>query len=110
MPILGASERGTLQNYGAIGRFTIISGGQYYTVNDDIVVVNTTSRGYGAFGRITSVNANGAITGTLVALPSIAGFANVTSGSNVVIGQNTLFTTQLTANNNINTRVVAHIF
>lgn len=99
--ILIGNSNTNLANLGAIGRFTVTNGGQNYNVGDDLVVINTTSRGTGGFGTVTSVNASGAITGTIVALPSVSGWANVTSGSNVVTGfDGSLFTTQLQANDN----------
>ena len=92
-----------LIDYGAIGTFRILNAGQNYAVNDDIVVTGQYSHGIGGAGRVTSVNGGGSIISTIVDLPSISGYANVTSGSATVTGFGTLFTSQLLANNNATT-------
>lgn len=90
----------TIDEFGSIGRFTILNAGKNYKVNDSIKVVSTYSRGFGGEGVVTSVNSAGSITSVYVALPSISGTANVIASSNNVIGNNTNFSFELTANNN----------
>lgn len=88
-----------LVDYGAIGTFRIVNGGLGYSIGDDIVVTSLSSRGVTGAGNVTSVDANGVITSTIVALPSISGYANVSPSSTIVRGFGTHFTTQLIANN-----------
>lgn len=102
--ILIGNSQTSLAALGAIGRFSILNGGVNYSINDDIIVYNTTSRGTRGAGVVTSVDVNGSITGTIVTIPSISGYANVTSGANLVTGfGGSLFTKELIANNNITT-------
>lgn len=90
-----------LTQYGTIGTLKIINAGINYHVNDDIKILNVTSRGVAGAAQVTSVNAAGSITGVYVALPSIDGTANVLAGSNNVIGTGTKFSVELFANNNV---------
>lgn len=88
-----------IQDYGSIGRFTVINGGLNYNIGDDVKFVNITSRGIGAGARVKTVDANGVILTVLSDLPTITGIVSISNGSNTITGTNTLFTQELLANN-----------
>lgn len=87
-------------NFGTIGTLDIVNAGVGYTVNDDIVFTNLFSSGFGAAAYVSAVNANGSITQVSWELPHVSGTANVTNGSNIIIGKNTQFANTLWANDN----------
>lgn len=89
-----------VSTFGTIGTLDITNAGVGYTVNDDIVFTNLTSRGFGAAAYVSAVNANGSITQVSWELPHISGTANVVNGSNIIIGENTQFANTLWANDN----------
>lgn len=54
-------DLGDLSNFGILAPIQILNGGEGYYANDTIEIIN--GRGWGAYANITSVSANGAITG-----------------------------------------------
>lgn len=91
-----------LENLGIVGILNISNPGLNYSVNDSIKFFNTYSTGFGLEARVSSVNSNGSIQSVSICLPSITGTANTTSNSVNIIGKNTLFTTELIANTDVN--------
>ena len=103
----------TLQDLGLIAHVHIENGGSGYAVND---IITFEGRGYGGNGYVQTVDANGAITSVVLtdrgegyllrpnvyvtrAAPSytaISGTANIKTGSTIVYGDNTNFTSILT--------------
>lgn len=86
-------------DYGSIGRFTIINGGVNYNIGDDVKIISITSRGVSGAGKVISVDANGSITSVLPSRPTITGNVSIISGNNSIVGLGTIFTKELTANN-----------
>lgn len=88
-----------IDTFGSIGKLQIISGGDNYTVGDELIFTNPKGQmaiGIGAEGEVSNTTSAGNITELLLLPPKITGTANVFSASNTQVqGNNTLFLSEL---------------
>ena len=92
-----------IKTFGSLGRIRINNGGTGYRIGDEITFgANPPSTyGVGAAAAVTSVNTAGSITKVEFQPSRISGSANTTSGSIIVTGNGTAFTSELSVGDQI---------
>jgi len=85
-----------IKDFGSIGRIDINSGGagSGYKIGDEIIFGASIS-GFDAAAAVKTVNATGAIVTTQIQPPRITGTANISNGNVVIVGTDTIFTSDL---------------
>jgi hypothetical protein len=82
---------------GSLGRLTINSGGDNYSIGDELVFALNypMTFGFGAAAAVTNVSTTGAITKVQLQPPRISGTVNVNSTLNTLVGTGTVFQREL---------------
>jgi len=97
--VAGNTANVAMTDFGILGSLKIINGGSGYAVGDEVIFTNQPgSSGQDAAAAVTSVSATGGIAKIDFQPPRISGTANISAGSNVVLGIGTAFSNAITAN------------